>query len=115
MVAWIEKHCGRASEATLKVQPHQQNNGWPFWRYSYIVKTAITILSETIYVTLDQKNSLKCQFIEIEIYTTYESWINQLSIDVWFVRIELYLVEIQLFENLGSEGVKISKYWENRL
>ncbi len=29
-----------------------------------------------------------------------------LSIDVWFVRIGQYLVEIQLFENLESEGAK---------
>ncbi len=26
-----------------------------------------------------------------------------------------YLAEIQLFENLESEGAKKSKYWENRL
>ncbi len=38
-----------------------------------------------------------------------------LSIDVWFVRIGQYLAEMQLFENLGSEGAKKSKYWENRL
>ncbi len=25
------------------------------------------------------------QFFEIEMYTSYESWINKLSIDVWFV------------------------------
>ncbi len=29
-----------------------------------------------------------------------------LSIDVWFVRIRQYLAEIQLFENLESEGAK---------
>ncbi len=29
-----------------------------------------------------------------------------LSIDVWFVRIWQYLSEIQLFENLESEGAK---------
>ncbi len=29
-----------------------------------------------------------------------------LSIDVWFVRIGQYLAEIQLFENLESEGAK---------
>ncbi len=34
------------------------------------------------------------------------SWINKLSIDVWFVRIGQYLSEIQLFENLESEGGK---------
>ncbi len=39
-------------------------------------------------------------------YTSHESWINKLSIDVWFVRIGQYLAEIQLFENLESEGAK---------
>ncbi len=39
-----------------------------------------------------------------------ESWINSLSIDVWFVMIGLYLAEIQLFENLKSEGAKKSIY-----
>ncbi len=29
-----------------------------------------------------------------------------MSIDVWFVRIGQYLAEIQLFENLESEGAK---------
>ncbi len=33
-------------------------------------------------------------------------WINNLSIDVWFVRIGLYLADIQLFENLESKGAK---------
>ncbi len=28
--------------------------------------------------------------------------------------IEQYLAEIQLFENLESEGAKQSKYWEDR-
>ncbi len=32
-------------------------------------------------VTLDLKTSLKCQYFEIEIYTSTESWINTLSID----------------------------------
>ncbi len=36
--------------------------------------------------------------------------INNLSIDVWFVMIGQYLSEIQLFENLESEGAKKSKY-----
>ncbi len=36
--------------------------------------------------------------------------INNLSTDVWFVRIGQYLAEIQLFENLESEGAKKSKY-----
>ncbi len=67
-------------------------------------------------MTRDHKTRLiNCQFFEIEIYTSSESWINKLSIDVWFVRIGQYLAEIQLFENLESEGAKKFKYWENRL
>ncbi len=31
---------------------------------------------------------------------------NKLSVDVWFVMIGQYLAEIQLFENLESEGAK---------
>ncbi len=42
-------------------------------------------------------------------------WINKLSIDVWFVMIGKYLAEIQLFENLESEGAKKSKYWKKKL
>ncbi len=39
-------------------------------------------------------------------YTSSESWINNHSIDVWFVRIRQYLAEIQLIENLESEDAK---------
>ncbi len=46
----------------------------------------------------------QCQFFEFEIYTLFESWINIISIDTWFVKFGQYLVEIQLFENLESEG-----------
>ncbi len=66
-------------------------------------------------MTLDHKTSHKGHFFKIEIYTSSESWINNLSIDVWFVMRGQYLAEIQLFENLESEGAKKSKYWENRL
>ncbi len=54
-------------------------------------------------MTLDHKTSHNGQFVLIEIY---KSWINKLSIDVWFVRIGQYLAEMQLFENLESEGAK---------
>ncbi len=50
--------------------------------------------------------------MEIEMYTSSEIWVNKLSIDVCFV-IGQYLAEIQLFENLESEGANKSKYWEN--
>ncbi len=53
-------------------------------------------------MTLDHKASHKRQFCEIEIS-------NKLSIDVWFVRIGQYLAEIQLFENLESEGAHTCK------
>ncbi len=35
-----------------------------------------------LYVILDHKTSHKGKFYEMEIYTSSESWINQLSIDV---------------------------------
>ncbi len=44
--------------------------------------------------------------MEIEINTSSEIWINKRSIDVWCVMIGQYLAEIQLFENLESEGAK---------
>ncbi len=49
----------------------------------------------------------------------FQNWdlhiVWKLSIDLWFVMIEQYLAEIQLFDNLQSEGAKNSKYWENHL
>ncbi len=65
------------------------------------------------YVTLDYKTSQKCQFFAIDISTSYESWINNISIDVWFVMIGQYLADVQLIGHLESEGAKKSKYWEN--
>ncbi len=44
--------------------------------------------------------------IRIRVIVLIESWINKLSIDVWFVRIGKYLAEMQLFEHLESEGAK---------
>ncbi len=72
------------------------------WKFSFAIIEINDILK---YVTLDHKISHKGTFFEIEIYTSYESWINKLSIDVWFA-IGQYLAEIQLFENLESEGAK---------
>ncbi len=40
---------------------------------------------------MEHKTSHKGQFFKIEIYTSSESWINNISIDVWFVMIEQYL------------------------
>ncbi len=55
---------------------------------------------------LDHKTSHKGQFLEIDIYTSSESWINKLPIGVWFLVIGQYLGEIQKYTNLESEGAK---------
>ncbi len=57
-------------------------------------------------MTLDHKTSHKGTFFKIEMYTSSERRIHNLSIDVWFVMIGQYLAEIQLFENLKSEVQK---------
>ncbi len=41
--------------------------------------------------TLEHKTSHKGQFCETEIYASSESWINNLSIDVWFVSDNIWL------------------------
>ncbi len=40
-----------------------------------------------MHVTLEHKTSHEGPFLEIEISTSSDSWINNLSIDVWFVMI----------------------------
>ncbi len=55
-----------------------------------VVIDSINYSTEAIqYMTLDQ-------FFEILIYISSKSWINYLSIGVWFVKIGQYLAEIQL-------------------
>ncbi len=49
------------------------------------------------------KPVMRVIFLKFMIYISSESWY---SIDVWFVMIGQYLAEIQLFENLESEGAK---------
>ncbi len=49
-------------------------------------------------MTQDHKTSHKGTFSEIEKYT------YKVSIDVWLVQIGTYMAEIQLLENLESEG-----------
>ncbi len=58
-------------------------------------------------MTLEHKTSHKGQFYEIEIYTSSESWINKLCIDVWFVMIGQYLKIWNLREqkNLNIEKI----------
>ncbi len=70
----------------------------------------LKLMSSLLFVTLDHKTRvIRVNSLNIEIYTSSESWINKFPIDVWFVRIGQYLAEIQLFENLESEGKKKKK------
>ncbi len=57
------------------------------------------LLLSIIYLTLHHKSSHKGTFFKL-------SWINKRSIDLWFVSIRQYLAEIQIFENLESEGAR---------
>ncbi len=62
-----------------------------------LVRFIIFVKWTYIFVSLDHKTS--------HISQSSESWIDMLSIDVWFVRIGQYLDGIiQLFKNLESEG-----------
>ncbi len=56
---------------------------------------------------MEHKTSHKCQFFEIEIYISSETWINQLSIDVWFVMIGQYLkiCNLRVQKNLNIEKI----------
>ncbi len=58
-------------------------------------------------MTLDHKTSLKCTFFEIVVYASSESWINDLSIDVWFVKIGQYLKiwNLRVQQNLNIEKI----------
>uniref|UniRef100_A0A8C2KH56 AP-5 complex subunit zeta-1-like n=1 Tax=Cyprinus carpio TaxID=7962 RepID=A0A8C2KH56_CYPCA len=53
-----------------------------------------------IYCYMGPQTSLKCQFFEIVISKSSERSELHRGIDVWFIRIRQYLVEIQLFDNL---------------
>ncbi len=59
------------------------------------------------YVTLEHKTSHKCTFFEIKIYVSYESWINNISTDVWFVMIGQYLKiwNLRVQKNLNIEKI----------
>ncbi len=56
-------------------------------------------------MTLDHKATHKGSFLEIEIFTSSKSWINNLSIVVWFVMIEQYLkiCNLRVQKNLNIE------------
>ncbi len=58
-------------------------------------------------VTLEHKTSHKGPFLEIEMYASSESWINNLSIDVWFVMIYNYLKiwNLRVQKNLNIEKI----------
>ncbi len=55
-------------------------------------------------VTKDNKTSHKWQFCEIEIYAPSESWINNISIDVWFGQY-LKIWNLRVQKNLNIEKI----------
>ncbi len=66
------------------------NQNWTFVEFLCLIDSrSSTIYSPYSWHICDpvHKTSRKCNFFEIEIYTASESWLNNLSIDVWFVRI----------------------------
>ncbi len=71
--------------------------------------TQLWPITHTLYVTLDHKKKKSVNFFpNWDLYIIWKLK-NNISIDIWFVMIGQYLTEIQLFENLESEGVKKSK------
>ncbi len=56
---------------------------------------------------MDHKTSRTGQFFKIEIYASSESWINNLSIDVWFVMIGQYfkIWNLRVQKNLNIEKI----------
>ncbi len=55
-----------------------------------------------------QNQSFKCQFFKTEIYTSSESWINKLSIDVWFVR-TIFVRDTTIWKSEGAINQNIEK------
>ncbi len=51
------------------------------------------------------KPVMRVKFLDIEIYTSSESWINHISVDVWFVMIGQYLKiwNLRVQKNLNIE------------
>ncbi len=60
-------------------------------------------------VTLDHKTSLKGQFFTIEIYTSSESRINNISMDVWCVRIGLRYNYLKIWNLMEQKNLNIKK------
>ncbi len=57
------------------------------------------------YVTLEHKTS---QFFEIEIYASSESWINNISIDVWFGQyLKIWNLRVQKHLNIEKIIFKV--------
>ncbi len=52
--------------------------------YFKICSFRLILPAQVTYVTLEHKTSHKGLFYKIEIYASSESWINNISIDVWF-------------------------------
>ncbi len=69
---------------------------WNCFSTHFVQQLSLTVSQHTVWVF--KSNKYMTQKIDV--------WINKLHINVWFVMIGQYLAEIQLFENLESEGAK---------
>ncbi len=69
-----------------------------------LVKVGWVCLIYITYVSLEHKTSHKWTFLEIEIYASSESWINHISIDVWFGQY-LKIWNLRMQKNLNIEKI----------
>ncbi len=70
---------------------HSAQNVWPSCTSEWENVSFLFTFLDLKYVTLEHKTSHKGQFWEIEIYASSESWIDNISIDAWFVMMGQYL------------------------
>ncbi len=62
----------------------------------------------TLFLTLEHKNSHEGQFFEINSYASSESWINNISIDVWFGQyLKIWNLRVQKNLNIEKSSLKL--------
>ncbi len=66
-------------------------NGNKSWEELNELILMMSDIDDVTIMSLEHKTSHKSQFSVFEIYRLSESWINNISIDVWFVMIGQYL------------------------
>ncbi len=74
-----------------------------------------TLFHVITYVTMDHKTSLKCQFLEIDIYTLSESLVNKFPLMYGLLGSDNIWPRYNYLKIWNLRVQKKSKYWENRL